>query len=118
MLWAVAVVGTRTCRAWATAQHVKVLPSTQNTDPDFPHVPRKKEELEIEKNVTKSGNHSGGGAAVPLTLHMGKENYLLTLPYFLIYCFASCSDERTKLPAVMRQPVKHVFAAQSIWLGH
>lgn len=81
-------------------------------------MPRKKEEEEIEKNVTKSGNHSGGGAVVPLTLHMGKENYLLTLPYFLIYCFASCSDERTELPAVMRQPVKHVFAARSIRLGH
>lgn len=91
------VAGTCTWSSWDAAMPEKVLPLQPNHKSCFSHTPREKEEEEIEKNVTKSGNHSGGGGVVPLTSCMGKENYLLTLPDFLIYCFASCSDKRTKL---------------------
>lgn len=94
---AMAVVSTRSQAGWAASWCGEVLPSGRDTRPAFPHTPGEKEEEKIEKNVTKSGNHSGGGGAVPLTSCMWKESYLLTWPYFLIYCFASCSDKRTKL---------------------
>lgn len=94
---AMAAVSTRSQAGWATSWCGEVLPSGRDTRPAFPHTPEEKEEEKIEKNVTKSGNHSGGGGAVPLTSCMWKESYLLTWPYFLIYCFASCSDKRTKL---------------------